>query len=59
MKDKVEFGLQDNEDLRRINKYIESLIEIMKLKNEDSDRSPDGGAVCHYKIEIKVEEKWT
>jgi len=58
MRDKANFDLNDVDSLNRITKYFESLYDIVELKNEDSEKSPDGGAACYYKITITVEEKW-
>lgn len=58
MKDTAEFTLMDEEGLHRIYKYLGSLLEIVKLKNEDSEKSPEGGAACHIEIEIKAKTQW-
>lgn len=58
MKDTAEFTLTDEKGLHRIYNYLKSLLKIVKLKNEDSKESPEGGAVCHIEIEIKAKTKW-
>ena len=58
MNDTTQFDLMSRTDLSRIQGYFEFLYEIMKAKNQDSDKSPEGGASCYYQITVKVKEIW-
>ena len=58
MNDTTQFDLMSKADLSRIQGYFQFLYEIMKVKNQDSDKSPGGGASCYYQITIKVKEIW-
>lgn len=45
-------------DLKRICELLTKHAEIMKILNEDSRKSPEGGAQIHYEVRIELEEKW-
>jgi len=51
--------LADRKDLRRIKDLLESYTRIMEILNEDSKRSPSGGAVMRYEVEVKLKEVWS
>jgi len=58
MNDTTQFDLMSKADLSRIQDYFEFLYEIMQIKNQDSGKSPEGGAGCYYRITVKVKEIW-
>ena len=58
MNDTTQFDLMSKADLSRIQGYFQFLYEIMKVKNQDSNKSPEGGVGCYYQITIKVKEIW-
>jgi len=58
MNDTTQFDLMSKADLSRIQDYFEFLYEIMQIKNQDSGKSPKGGAGCYYQITVKVKEIW-
>ncbi len=51
-------SLSDKNDLRRICKLMTKYAEIMKILNEDSKKSTEGGAFMEYEVKIELKEKW-
>jgi len=51
--------LMDGDDLCRIKKLLDNHYDIMRLVNEDSEKSPKGGAMMYYEISIKLKEVWS
>jgi len=55
------YELELNENaatLDRIHLLFNHLYEILRIQNNDSNDSIEGGAAVHYKIDINIEEKW-
>ncbi len=46
-------------DLKRICDLLEKHTELMELLNEDSKKSPAGGAAMSYEVKIELKERWT
>jgi hypothetical protein len=55
---KYTLDLKDKQDLERIKDLLNTYYNIMTILNEDSEHSIEGGASCHYVVEIKFKEEW-
>lgn len=50
--------LENKQSLERIKELFDNHYNIMKILNEDSRESVDGGAVMNYEIKLEITEKW-
>lgn len=56
---KYTLSLSDRKGLKRVCELLTKYVEIMEILNEDSKRSPKGGAYMSYEVEIKLKEGWS
>lgn len=53
-----ELDLIDAKDLARIKRLLDCYYGVLKVLDEDSKQSLNGGATPYYKIKIELEENW-
>lgn len=59
MKHLYALSLADKKDLRRIYELLAHHAAIIKILNDDSRRSPRGGAAMTYEVRIELKERWS